>query len=85
MRFGACVVPPSIKGEKMMRLPRRKTAAERGQDNRCRFRVATRLLSKPTKGLEVASPALVLTNCSLSQCSIIETVAQMNAVWLPPD
>lgn len=84
IKTGTCVVPPSIKGEKMMRLPRRRTAAERGHENKRRFRVATRPLSRPAKRLEVTSPALALTSCALSQCSIIETVAQRSSVQLAP-
>jgi hypothetical protein len=72
IRTGKCVVPPSIKGEKMRRLPRRKTAGERDQEDRYRFRVPTSPQSNSTKELELAPPVLALPNCSLSQCSIIE-------------
>lgn len=85
IKTGMCVVPPSIRGEKMRRLPRRRTAAESGRDSRYRFSVATRLPSKSTKGLEEAFSALVLTYCSLSQCSIIGTVVQRSSVQLTPE
>ena len=69
-----------------MRLPRRRTAAEGDQECKCRFSATTRPRSRSNKGLEVAPPsALVLTNCSLSQCSLIENVTQKHSLQLTLD
>jgi hypothetical protein len=66
-----------------MRLPRRRTAAEGDQESECRFSATTRPRSRSNKGLQVAPPsALALRNCSLSQCSLIETVTQSYSLQL---